>query len=108
MKVRFALATYLGFASLSMAEDATSKRALADGGRRSLGPSPRNSLSEGGPIRVLFLGTEEDGSRKHCHAVMRDLGRDALWFDYTADPAQVTAEWIAKFDAVLLDASAAI
>ncbi len=60
-----------------------------------------------GPIRVLFLGSEEAGSRKHCHTVMRDFGRDAIWFDYTADPAQVTAEWIAQFDVVLLDAPAA-
>jgi hypothetical protein len=60
-----------------------------------------------GAIRVLFLGSEAAGSRKHCHTVMRDFGRDALWFDYTADPAQVTPEWIAQFDAVLLDAPAA-
>ncbi len=60
-----------------------------------------------GAIRVLFLGSEAAGSRKHCHTVMRDFGRDALWFDYTADPSQVTPEWIAQFDAVLLDAPAA-
>ncbi|MES2709017.1 MAG: PVC-type heme-binding CxxCH protein [Verrucomicrobiota bacterium] len=59
------------------------------------------------PLRVLFLGTEETGGRRHCHTVMRDLGREAVWFDYTADPAQVTPEWLAKFDAVLLDAPAA-
>ena len=60
-----------------------------------------------GAIRVLFLGSEANGSRKHCHTVMRDFGREALWFDYAADPAQVTPEWIAQFDAVLLDAPAA-
>jgi putative membrane-bound dehydrogenase-like protein len=60
-----------------------------------------------GAIRVLFLGSEAAGSRKHCHTVMRDFGRDALWFDYAADPALVTPEWIAQFDAVLLDAPAA-
>ncbi|MSU33211.1 MAG: hypothetical protein EXS25_11290 [Pedosphaera sp.] len=35
---------------------------------------------------------------------MRNLGRDAIWFDYTTDPAVVTIEWIARFDVVLLDA----
>ncbi|MHA3770208.1 PVC-type heme-binding CxxCH protein [Verrucomicrobiota bacterium sgz303538] len=60
-----------------------------------------------GAIRVLFLGTEESGSRQHCHTVMRDFGRDGLWFDYAADPALVTPEWLSKFDAVLLDAPAA-
>jgi putative membrane-bound dehydrogenase-like protein len=60
-----------------------------------------------GPLRVLFLGSEEAGSRQRCHTVMRDFGRDAIWFDYAADAAQVTPEWIALFDAVLLDAQAA-
>ncbi len=57
-----------------------------------------------GPIRVLYLGKESTDSSKHCHVLMRDLGRDAIWFDYTSDPGIVTPEWIAKFDAVLLDA----
>ncbi len=56
------------------------------------------------PIRVLYLGKEGTPSTRHCAAAMRELGRDAIWFDYTADAAQVTPEWIAKFDAVLLDA----
>ncbi|MDB6133470.1 MAG: Membrane-bound dehydrogenase domain protein [Verrucomicrobiales bacterium] len=58
------------------------------------------------PIRVLFLGSEATGGRQHCHTVMRDFGREALWFDYAADPSQVTPEWLSKFDAVLLDAPA--
>lgn len=57
-----------------------------------------------GPIRVLHLGKEGTPSAGHAHVLMRDLGRDAIWFDYTADPAVVTPEWAAKFDAVLLDA----
>lgn len=64
-------------------------------------------VGQRGPIRVLFLGSEQAGSRKHCHTVMRDFGRDAIWFDYTADAAQATAEWIAQFDVVLLDAPSA-
>ena len=107
MKKLFVLPTYLCLALLSMAADATRKTAVAEAANPPLSPSARNTSAQGGPIRVLFLGTEERGSRKNCHTVMRDFGRDALWFDYTADPAQVTAEWIAKFDAVLLDAPAA-
>jgi putative membrane-bound dehydrogenase-like protein len=56
-----------------------------------------------GPIRVLYLGKEGTTAPKHCHALMQELGRDAIWFDYTPDAALVTAEWLAKFDAVLLD-----
>jgi len=57
-----------------------------------------------GPIRVLFLGKEGTASTKHCAAVMQELGRDAIWFDYSADAKQVTPEWLRNFDAVLLDA----
>ncbi|MDB6071490.1 MAG: enterochelin esterase-like enzyme, partial [Verrucomicrobiales bacterium] len=59
-----------------------------------------------GAVRVLFLGTGDEASRKHCHTVMRDFGRDAIWFDHCADASQVTPEWLALFDAVLLDAPA--
>jgi putative membrane-bound dehydrogenase-like protein len=106
MRKLFVLPSYLWLASLSLADDATSKAAAADIAKPGLRSSSQNPSSQNGPIRVLFLGTEEDDSRKHCHAVMRDFGREALWFDYTADPAQVTPEWIARFDAVLLDAPA--
>lgn len=75
------------------------------------GPAKGASLKSGAPasgaIRVLFLGSEESQGRAHCHTIMRDLGREGLWFDYTADPALVTPEWVAEFDAVLLDAPAA-
>ena len=57
-----------------------------------------------GPIRVLFLGQDGGDATKHCHVLMREFGRDAIWFDYTADAATVTPEWAARFDAVLLDA----
>ncbi|HMJ91107.1 MAG TPA: PVC-type heme-binding CxxCH protein, partial [Candidatus Acidoferrum sp.] len=56
-----------------------------------------------GPIRVLYLGKDGTDSSKHCHVLMRELGRDAIWFDYTSDPAVVTPEWIAKFDVIVLD-----
>ncbi|HSH93078.1 MAG TPA: PVC-type heme-binding CxxCH protein [Roseimicrobium sp.] len=57
-----------------------------------------------GPIRVLYLGKDGTDSARHCHVVMRELGRYAVWFDYTSDPAIATSAWIQRFDAVLLDA----
>ncbi len=60
--------------------------------------------ADSGPIRVLYLGKEGSDSTKRCHVLMRELGRDAVWFDYASDASVVTPEWLAKFDAVLLDA----
>ena len=57
-----------------------------------------------GPIRVLYLGNEGTAAPTHCATFMRELGRDAIWFDYTSDAGAVTREWLAKFDAVVLDA----
>ncbi|MEO6246649.1 MAG: hypothetical protein ABIQ12_14580, partial [Opitutaceae bacterium] len=42
------------------------------------------------PIRVLYLGTSDRAPRMTAHALMRDLGRDAIWFDYVSDPAAAT------------------
>ncbi len=58
------------------------------------------------PIRVLYLGTPDRTPRMTAHALMRDLGRDAIWFDYISDPAAATPEFVAKFDVVVLDAPA--
>jgi len=63
--------------------------------------------ADASPLRILFLGDHTTNTTRHAHALMRDLGRDAIWFDFTADPEVATTEWIAKFDAVLLDAPAA-
>ena len=57
-----------------------------------------------GPIRVLFIGKDDPTSWKTCHLLMRELGRDAIWFDYVTDRAALTPEWLAKSDVVLLDA----
>lgn len=35
--------------------------------------------------------------------LMRELGRDAIWFEYVDDPKAVTPEWVARFDAVIAD-----
>ena len=64
------------------------------------------TASAAGPIRVLYLGKDGTPSSRHCAALMQELGRDAIWFDYTSDPHLVTREWIGKFDAVVLDAPA--
>ena len=57
-----------------------------------------------GPLRVLYLGQDDTPAPKHCALLMQALGRDAIWFDYASDPAAVTPQWLAKFDAVLVDA----
>jgi len=56
------------------------------------------------PIRVLYLGTADRHARMTCHVLMRDLGRDAIWFDYVTDPQAATPDFVAKFDLVVLDA----
>src|SRR5262245_41332275 len=58
------------------------------------------------PPRLLYLGKEGKPSSRHCAALMQELGRDAIWFDYTSDAGLVMREWLAKFDAVVLDAPA--
>lgn len=55
------------------------------------------------PIRVLHLGKEGTDSAKHAHVLMREFGRDAIWFDYQNDPKAVTPDFAAKFDVVLFD-----
>jgi putative membrane-bound dehydrogenase-like protein len=60
-----------------------------------------------GPVRVLYYGKADSPSSKHCAFLMRELGRDAIWFDYFTDAKAVNPESIAKFDAVLVDGPAA-
>lgn len=43
-----------------------------------------------GPIRVLYIGTP-DADTAPLHQVMRDLGRDAIWFDYAKE--KVSADY---------------
>ncbi|MEI6465985.1 MAG: PVC-type heme-binding CxxCH protein, partial [Verrucomicrobiota bacterium] len=60
------------------------------------------------PIRVLYLGTPDRTARMTAHTLMRDLGRDAIWFDYLSDPKDATPAFVAKFDVVVLDAPAGV
>src|SRR4051812_3012237 len=59
------------------------------------------------PLRVLYVGTPDRTPRMTAHALMRDLGRDAIWFDYVSDPAAATREFVAQFDVIVVDAPAA-
>jgi putative membrane-bound dehydrogenase-like protein len=59
------------------------------------------------PIRVLYLGTADRGPRMNAHVLMRDLGRDAIWFDYLSNPNAATPDFLARFDVVVNDAPAA-
>ena len=59
------------------------------------------------PNRVLYVGTADRTPRMAAHALMRDLGRDAIWFDYVSDPKAATPAFVAKFDVIVLDAPAA-
>ncbi|HEY1172415.1 MAG TPA: PVC-type heme-binding CxxCH protein [Verrucomicrobiae bacterium] len=59
--------------------------------------------AEANPIRILHIGKEGADSAKHAHVLMRELGRDAIWFDYVTDEKAVTPAYVAKFDAVLFD-----
>jgi putative membrane-bound dehydrogenase-like protein len=58
------------------------------------------------PLRVLYLGTADRTPRMTAHVLMRDLGRDAIWFDYVYDPAAATPAFVSKFDLLVLDAPA--
>ncbi|MEA3206999.1 MAG: hypothetical protein QOE70_56 [Chthoniobacter sp.] len=62
------------------------------------------ALAAPGPLRILYVGKEGTLAPKHCALLMQELGRDAIWFDYTSDPHAVTREWLEKFDAIVLDA----
>ena len=55
---------------------------------------------------MLYLGTPDRTPRMNDHVLMRDLGRDAIWFDYVSNPAAATPDFVAKFDVLILDAPA--
>ncbi|MBC7365265.1 MAG: glycosyl hydrolase, partial [Undibacterium sp.] len=60
------------------------------------------------PLRVLYLGTPDRTPRMTAHVLMRDLGRDAIWFDYVYAPPAATPAFVARFDLIVLDAPADI
>ena len=59
------------------------------------------------PLRVLYLGTPDRTPRMNAHVLMRDLGRDAIWFDYVYDPAAATPAFVAKLPPIVQLPSAA-
>lgn len=56
-----------------------------------------------GPVRVLYFDAAgvERPANGPLHAAMRDLGRDAIWFDYTTGPTPGSAE-LAYYDVLVL------
>ena len=56
-----------------------------------------------GPVRVLYFdaaGVERPASGP-LHAAMRDLGRDAIWFDYATGPTPSSAD-LAHYDVLVV------
>lgn len=56
-----------------------------------------------GPIRVLYLDTEgrEQTAIGPLHEAMRDLGRDAIWFDYFSRRSDVPMDAPANYDVII-------
>jgi type 1 glutamine amidotransferase len=67
------------------------------------------STPKEGAIRVLFLGHESEhhNSNKFYPMLAKALGRDAIYFDYVTNVKEAfgDAEYLSKFDAVLLYAN---
>ena len=53
-----------------------------------------------GPVRVLYhdAAGEEQAAVGPLHGLMAELGRDAIWFDYSAGPTPDAAT-LARYDA---------
>ncbi|MCC7376214.1 MAG: c-type cytochrome [Verrucomicrobiales bacterium] len=62
--------------------------------------APLQGTAAEGPLCILHLGQDGTSSARHVHALMREFGRDALWFETTTTPAP---DWARRFDAVLVD-----
>ena len=65
------------------------------------------AASAAGPVHVLYVdesGAEQSQSG-NLHAAMRDLGRDAIYFDYVT-PAQNSADLAKNYDLVLKSSEA--
>lgn len=60
-----------------------------------------------GPIRVLFLGHESEhhDSAKYCPMLMKEMGREAIYFDYFTRPDVLNTEILSHYDAVMLYAN---
>lgn len=59
-----------------------------------------------GPVRVLYAAADHAGhpEAKRCAALMKELGRDAIWFDFEASgDAKAAGERLTYYDAVLAD-----
>lgn len=66
-----------------------------------------NAVPTDGPIRVLFLGHESNHhpSGEKLHMLMKEFGRDAIFFDYYTKPDCLNAETLNNYDALMLYAN---
>jgi len=73
------------------------------------GADEQEQKQEKGPIRVLFLGhdSKHHNSNKYYPMLAKGLGSEGIYFDYvtTVEEAFDDAEFLGKFDAVLLYAN---
>ncbi len=60
-----------------------------------------------GPLRVLFLGHESEhhNSGAYLPILMREFGREAIYFDYFTKPDCLNAEVLSHYDVVMLYAN---
>ncbi|MST00861.1 MAG: c-type cytochrome [Pedosphaera sp.] len=66
------------------------------------------SHAAAGPIRVLCARVEGDAPQAAAiHALMRDLGRDAIWFDVMNQTEALQPTTLARYDALLLHGKSA-
>jgi putative membrane-bound dehydrogenase-like protein len=63
-----------------------------------------SAIAAPGPIRVLYLGKEDPAVMRRCHVLMRELGRDAIWFEFASADKEQTPGWSDRFDAIWYDA----
>ena len=70
--------------------------------------APDTSAAEGRPLRILFLGHESPhhNSNEYFPILARELGRDAIYFDYeTSVGVALERDYLFQFDGVLLYAN---
>ncbi len=61
------------------------------------------SLAAEGPLRVVVPLAENDAAQAAAiHVLMRDLGRDAIWFDALPQEEALRPATLARYDALLL------
>jgi putative membrane-bound dehydrogenase-like protein len=76
----------------------------------SLGVLAMTSLTAfAGPVRVIYFDPQslEQSKVGPLHAAMRDLGRDAIYFDYVSEESTLTEAFVRHYDVILQRSGAA-